>query len=138
VCAAGIPRSKLTDTLSKKITDLSASIEDNDTLWNNASLRDAVLRSAIPNVRCALLCIGVWHVHVHSRTHTRTRVITARGVLLQTLVTLLGGLDRVTARIPPKYCRAIFGSRLASRFVYQCGLETPEFAFFEFVSKGSL
>jgi glutamate dehydrogenase len=65
-------------------------------------------------------------------------VITARGVLLQTLVTLLGGLDRVTARIPPKYCRAIFGSRLASRFVYQCGLETPEFAFFEFVSKGSL
>ena len=57
---------------------------------------------------------------------------------LQTLVTLCGGLDVVVSRIPEKYCRAIFGSRLASRFIYESGLNTPEFAFFEFVSKSVL
>ena len=53
----------------------------------------------------------------------------------QTLVALVGSLDATIARIPDKYCRAVFGSRLASRFIYEHGLNTPEFAFFEFVSK---
>lgn len=56
-------------------------------------------------------------------------------VCVQCLGGLLGGFDAVVARIPENYCRAIFGSRLASRFIYQFGLETPEFAFFEFVSR---
>lgn len=97
----GIPRSTLTDSLSKKITDLSASIEDNETLWHNDTLRTAVLRSALP--KC--------------------------------LSGLCGGFEAVVTRIPENYCRAIFGSRLASRFIYQSGLDTPEFAFFEFVSR---
>ncbi len=50
---AGIPRSTLTDTLSQKITDLSARIEDNDTLWANDALRNGVLRSALPKVCCS-------------------------------------------------------------------------------------
>jgi glutamate dehydrogenase len=54
------------------------------------------------------------------------------------LVTLCGGLDVVVSRIPEKYCRALFGSRLASRFIYESGLNTPEFAFFEFVTKSIL
>ncbi len=32
-----------------------------------------------------------------------------------------------------KYCRAIFGSRLASRFCYTNGLASAEFAFWEYV-----
>ena len=44
-------RSLITDALSKKITDMSARIEDNDTLWHNDALRNSVLRAAIPKVR---------------------------------------------------------------------------------------
>jgi glutamate dehydrogenase len=102
VCGvAGIARCTLTDTLSQKITDLSARIEDNETLWKNDILRASVLKSALP--KC--------------------------------LVNLCGGFDAAVARIPENYLKAIFGSRLASRFIYQSGLETPEFAFFEFVSR---
>ena len=50
MAVAGIPRCTLTDTLSQKITDLSARIEDNETLWANDALRNGVLRSALPKV----------------------------------------------------------------------------------------
>lgn len=44
------------------------------------------------------------------------------------------GLDTLLKRIPDNYVRAIFGSYLASRFVYQFGLEPGQFAFFEFMT----
>merc|ERR1711871_780654 len=40
---SGIPRCELTDMLSVKITELSARIEDNDSLWANTALRSKVL-----------------------------------------------------------------------------------------------
>jgi glutamate dehydrogenase len=53
-----------------------------------------------------------------------------RDALPSTLVELVGGADVVISRLPENYLRALFGSRLASRFVYSAGLQTPEFAFF--------
>jgi len=47
----------------------------------------------------------------------------------------LVGVDKVMERVPETYTRAIFGSYLASRFVYECGLSSPEFAFFTFIQK---
>ena len=44
------------------------------------------------------------------------------------------GLDSLLKRVPENYVRAIFGSYLASRFVYQYGTEPSQFAFFEFMS----
>lgn len=44
------------------------------------------------------------------------------------------GLDLLIQRIPENYVRAIFGSFLASRFVYQYGTDPGQFAFFEFMS----
>ncbi len=44
------------------------------------------------------------------------------------------GLDTLLKRVPENYVRAIFGSYLASRFVYQFGTEPNEFAFFEFMT----
>ena len=44
------------------------------------------------------------------------------------------GLDTLLKRVPENYVRAIFGSYLASRFVYQYGTEPSQFAFFEFMS----
>ncbi|KAJ3177544.1 NAD-dependent glutamate dehydrogenase [Gaertneriomyces sp. JEL0708] len=44
------------------------------------------------------------------------------------------GLDALLKRIPETYVKAIFGSFLASRFVYRYGTEPSQFAFFEFMS----
>lgn len=45
------------------------------------------------------------------------------------------GLDVILKRVPENYLRAIFGSYLASRFVYECGPNPGQFAFFDFMSK---
>jgi len=45
----------------------------------------------------------------------------------------LVGFDKIIERLPRSYARALFASQLASHFVYERGLTTPEFAFFEFV-----
>ncbi|KAI9789059.1 MAG: glutamate dehydrogenase (NADP(+)) gdh1 [Peltula sp. TS41687] len=45
------------------------------------------------------------------------------------------GLDLILERVPDNYLRAIFGSFLASRFVYEFGSNPSQFAFFDFMSK---
>ncbi|MCJ1331879.1 NAD-dependent glutamate dehydrogenase [Thelotrema lepadinum] len=45
------------------------------------------------------------------------------------------GLDLIIKRVPDNYLRAIFGSFLASRFVYEHGSSPSQFAFFNFMSK---
>jgi glutamate dehydrogenase len=45
------------------------------------------------------------------------------------------GLDKIMERVPDNYLRAIFGSYLASRFVYEYGPSASQFAFFDFMSK---
>ncbi|OAR00895.1 hypothetical protein LLEC1_00650 [Akanthomyces lecanii] len=45
------------------------------------------------------------------------------------------GLDTIIQRVPESYLRSIFGSYLASRFVYEFGAEPSQFAFFDFMSK---
>lgn len=58
-------------------------------------------------------------------------------VLLETLPKLLVekmGLETLVKRVPENYMRAIFGSYLASRFVYKYGTQPSQFAFFEFMA----
>jgi len=45
------------------------------------------------------------------------------------------GLDKILQRVPDNYLKAIFGSYLASRFVYEYGATPSQFAFFDFMSK---
>ncbi|KUL88962.1 hypothetical protein ZTR_03581 [Talaromyces verruculosus] len=45
------------------------------------------------------------------------------------------GLDTILTRVPENYLRSIFGSYLASRFVYEYGSNPSQFAFFDFMSK---
>ncbi|KAL2260281.1 hypothetical protein VTK26DRAFT_5752 [Humicola hyalothermophila] len=45
------------------------------------------------------------------------------------------GLDTIIERVPDSYLRAIFGSYLASRFVYECGSSPSQFAFYDFMTK---
>ncbi|KAJ3158757.1 NAD-dependent glutamate dehydrogenase [Irineochytrium annulatum] len=44
------------------------------------------------------------------------------------------GLETLLKRIPESYVKAIFGSYLASRFIYKYGTEPSQFSFFEFLS----
>lgn len=56
-----------------------------------------------------------------------------RGILNEALPDLLVdkiGLDTILQRVPDNYLRAIFGSYLASRFIYECGINASQFAFF--------
>jgi len=60
------------------------------------------------------------------------------GVLRDALPALLLekiGLETIVSRVPENYLRAIFGSYLASRFVYEFGGQPSQFAFFDFMSK---
>ncbi|KAF2735428.1 NAD-specific glutamate dehydrogenase [Polyplosphaeria fusca] len=45
------------------------------------------------------------------------------------------GFDQLIERVPDNYLRAIFGSYLASRFVYEYGISASQFSFFDFMSK---
>ncbi|KAJ5214822.1 Glutamate dehydrogenase NAD-dependent [Penicillium chermesinum] len=45
------------------------------------------------------------------------------------------GLDKILERVPENYLRAIFGSHLASRFVYEYGNNPSQFSFFDFMTK---
>jgi len=54
--------------------------------------------------------------------------------LPQTLLKQIG-LDLVLKRVPNNYLRAIFGSYIASRFIYEFGSNPSQFAFFDFMSK---
>lgn len=47
----------------------------------------------------------------------------------------LVGMKKFMERVPQTYTRAIFGACLASHFVYECGLSSPEFAFYTFIQK---
>ncbi|KAI9296001.1 NAD-dependent glutamate dehydrogenase [Neoconidiobolus thromboides FSU 785] len=44
------------------------------------------------------------------------------------------GLDTLLQRVPENYVKSMFGSFLASRFVYKYGTQPSQFAFFEFMA----
>lgn len=62
------------------------------------------------------------------------RELILREALPPLLVERVGGLDILLKRLPDTYLRALFGSYLASRFVYKCGISPNQFAFFEFMA----
>jgi len=60
------------------------------------------------------------------------------GVLMEALPQTLQakvGLSKILARVPEKYLKAIFGSYMASRFVYEYGPTPSQFAFFDFMTR---
>lgn len=68
----------------------------------------------------------------HSELWDNTAI--RRGVLGDALPKLLQqeiGLDTMISRVPDSYLRAIFGSFLASRFIYQYGSSPSQFAFYD-------
>jgi glutamate dehydrogenase len=64
-------------------------------------------------------------------TALRTSVLS--DALPAVLVEAVGGLEKVLARVPQNYLRAIFGSYLASRFVYSMGIDASPVSFWAFM-----
>jgi glutamate dehydrogenase len=52
----------------------------------------------------------------------------------KTLIELLS-IDTIIQRIPETYSKAVFGSYLASRFVYQHGLDSSDLSFYQYMQK---
>jgi len=64
----------------------------------------------------------------------RLKQLVMSRALPNTLLNLLN-LETILQRVPENYSKAIFGSYIASRYVYKYGLSAPEFAFYEFVEQ---
>jgi glutamate dehydrogenase len=62
------------------------------------------------------------------------RRIVMQEALPETLLNQLG-IDAILDRVPVAYLKAIFGSYLASRFIYLHGIGASQFAFFDFMNK---
>ncbi len=56
-----------------------------------------------------------------------------RSYIPEVLVDMVG-FDEIIARVPDAYLRSVFSSRLASRYVYTCGLDANEIDFHGFVA----
>ncbi|OGE51987.1 hypothetical protein PENARI_c011G07634 [Penicillium arizonense] len=72
------------------------------------------------------------------QTELWDNVALRRSVLSDALPRLLLGkigLETILERVPENYLRAIFGSYLASRFVYEYGNQPSQFSFFDFMTK---
>lgn len=65
--------------------------------------------------------------------NTRLRQLVLSSALPRSLTELVGGYETLVGRLPEHYLRALFGSALASRFVYASGLGTSEFSFYEYL-----
>jgi len=65
--------------------------------------------------------------------------VSLRGIIMEEALpnTLLEqiGLETILERVPVAYLKAIFGSYLASRFIYLNGIGASQFAFFDFMNK---
>ncbi|KAJ5142111.1 NAD-specific glutamate dehydrogenase [Penicillium atrosanguineum] len=108
----GVLRSVLSDRLSVAITKLDEELQQTE-LWHNIALRRSVLGDALPSL--LLDKIGLDHI--------LERVCYNSVVSLLTMLTFL--------KVPESYLRAIFGSHLASRFVYEFGNNPSQFSFFD-------
>lgn len=109
----GIARSTLSDTLSVAITKLDEELQKQD-LWKDIELRNSVLEDALPQL--LLEKVGLETIIERVRVDYN---------LSPSCEMLIG------EQVPDNYLRSIFGSYLASRFVYQFGSSPSQFAFFD-------
>lgn len=104
-------RSVLSDRLSLAITKLDEELQKTN-LWDNVELRRSVLGDALPKL-------------LQDKIGLETILQRVSSFLIYSLKFML------TDQIPESYLRAIFGSYLASRFVYEYGSSPSQFSFFD-------
>jgi glutamate dehydrogenase len=110
----GEARSILSDKLSVAITKMDEELQGSD-LWDDVAFRRSVLGDALPNLLLQKIGLDTLLERVSPSIITCQYTLDPYSYLIQ---------------VPDNYLRAIFGSYLASRFVYEYGINASQFAFF--------
>jgi glutamate dehydrogenase len=130
---------QLPEFYKEYVKTVQATIQNNarlefEAIWREHKLTDKPrsvlsdeLSTAITNLDEELQKTDLWH-----NVPLRTSVL--NDALPRLLVDKIG-LDTILQRVPENYLKAIFGSYLASRFIYEYGSSPSQFAFFDFMSK---
>eukprot|EP01117_Protostelium_nocturnum_P004653 TRINITY_DN1685_c0_g1_i1.p1 TRINITY_DN1685_c0_g1~~TRINITY_DN1685_c0_g1_i1.p1 ORF type:complete len:1027 (+),score=415.86 TRINITY_DN1685_c0_g1_i1:160-3240(+) len=103
-------------------------------LWNEhkrSGTAISILSDSVSN-KINELSLSLSSSELWNNDHLRKKVLTA--AIPKNLLELVG-IEALLERVPENYMRAIFGTYLASRYVYSCGLAAnPEFSFFNFIT----
>lgn len=113
-----IARSVLSDRLSLAITKMDEELQGTE-LWNDVDLRRSVLMDALPS----LLLREIGLEKILERVSPESTLSVASHALL------------TVPQVPENYLRAIFGSFLASRFIYTMGISASPVSFFAFMNQ---
>eukprot|EP00743_Colponemidia_sp_Colp-15_P001493 GILK01001633.1.p1 GENE.GILK01001633.1~~GILK01001633.1.p1 ORF type:complete len:1043 (-),score=237.41 GILK01001633.1:116-2860(-) len=129
----------LPEFYSKYVQEVQSRIDNNATLefeclWNEHQ------RTRVPNalltdmlsVRITKLDKQIQGSSLWADDMLKRRVLSE--AIPKMLLDLLG-LDAVLSNVPEAYVKAIFGSYLSSRFVYEMGLDAGDLGFFEFIRR---
>lgn len=125
----GLAKSLLSDQLSLAITKMDEELQGTE-LWNNVALRRSVLCDALPNL--LLKKIGLDKI-IERVSEKFSCLLSYAGPMsvVQSGWTLSANDEN---QVPDNYLRAIFGSYLASRFVYTMGISASPVSFFAFMN----
>lgn len=107
----GTHRSTLSDELSESINKLAEELQETG-LWNYETLRETVLSNALPKLLLDKIGLDLIMERVGFSVIAENYYLTA-------------------LQVPDNYLRSIFGSYLASKFVYEFGSSPSPFAFFD-------
>ncbi|KAH1301853.1 glutamate dehydrogenase (NADP(+)) gdh1 [Aspergillus fumigatus] len=114
-------------------------IKSNATLEFEAIWREHEQTGILRSVLSDRLSVAITQLDEElQKTNLWDNVELRRSVLSDALPKLLLdkiGLDTILQRVPENYLRAIFGSYLASRFVYKYGSSPSQFSFFDFMTQ---
>ncbi|KAJ5123481.1 Glutamate dehydrogenase NAD-dependent [Penicillium atrosanguineum] len=120
----------------KQVQDI---IKENATLEFEAIWREHEQTGVLRSVLSDRLSVAITKLDEElQQTELWHNIALRRSVLGDALPSLLLdkiGLDHILERVPESYLRAIFGSHLASRFVYEFGNNPSQFSFFDFMTK---
>ncbi|KAJ6113763.1 Glutamate dehydrogenase NAD-dependent [Penicillium sp. IBT 18751x] len=120
----------------KQVQDI---IKENATLEFEAIWREHEQTGVLRSVLSDRLSVAITKLDEElQQTELWHNIALRRSVLSDALPSLLLdkiGLDNILERVPESYLRAIFGSHLASRFVYEFGNNPSQFSFFDFMTK---
>ena len=120
----GVARSLLSDQLSIAITNMDEELQGTE-LWENVDLRRSVLEDALPKL--LLKQIGLDKI-----LKRVSRFVSVREI---TLGLTCAFFFFCVSQVPTNYLRSIFGSFLASRFIYTMGISASPVSFFAFMNQ---
>ncbi|KAK0273717.1 NAD-dependent glutamate dehydrogenase [Friedmanniomyces endolithicus] len=121
------------------VTQVQAKIQENARLEFEAIWRENQETGVSRSVLSDRLSLAITKMDEELQgTELWDNVELRRSVLSDALPALLLhdiGLDKIMERVPDNYLRAIFGSYLASRFIYTMGISASPVSFFAFMNK---